>query len=200
MRHRRGRLWTVAALLLSVFAAFGSTAARAATVGNLSPVVHLESEGIAARHFDIHLCDVCDRTERIYQLRNITVFADRSVVFVLTRNNLDDAQGSATTVATGVGSQAAFDELLRALAAAPLPAQDGSCFVAITRSLPPPPPWNIVTESSRDPYLLRVFGAGNHIERLAIDPTGPRVCTTKLRRAVIAVLDYAKAATGVAAY
>jgi hypothetical protein len=199
MPSRRGRRWTVSAVLLLAFAS-GPSAVRAGTVGNLSPVVELTSEGIAQRRFDIFLCDVCDRTDRIFQLRHITVFADRSVVFELTRNNLEDPQDSRTTFATGVGTVAAFEELRRALAAAPLPSQNGDCFVNITKSLPPPRPDVVITETSRDQYTLHAFGTGNRIDRLALNPLAARSCQPNLRRAVVAILDYATAATGVAAY
>lgn len=178
---------------------WGPPAARAGRVDNLSPIVELTGEGIAERHFDIFFCDVCDRTDRIFQLRHITVFSDRSVVFELTRNNLDDPGNATTTVATGVGTQAAFDELLRVLAATPLPSQNGDCFVSFARSLPPPRPDSIVNETTRDQYTLHTFGSNNRVDRLALNPEAAGPCRNELRRTVFVILDYATAATGLGA-
>ncbi|HEV7668741.1 MAG TPA: hypothetical protein VGS22_09470 [Thermoanaerobaculia bacterium] len=199
MLYRRGRRWTVFALSFLSFATWGPSAVRAGAVDNLSPIVELTSEGIAERHFDIFFCDVCDRTDRIFQLRHVTVFADRSVVLELTRNNLDDSHDTTTTVATGVGPPAAFDELRSALAAAPLPSQNGDCFLKITKRLPSPRPDSIVTESSRDQFTLHTFGPDNRIDRLALNPSAAGPCVPNLGRAVLAILDYATTATGAGA-
>ena len=193
MRHRRDWVWALGVLALLL--AGLPPAARAVSIATRSPLVALDSEGIAAVHFDVFLCDVCDTTSQIYQLKHISVFADRSVVFSLTRRNLDGSTGTTTTVASGTGSQAAFDDLLRALDEARFEGQHPDCAVEIVRNLEPPRPDSILTERTRDQYTLHAFGDSGRIDRLSLGSKAPTLCRQEIRGAVVAVLDYAERAT-----
>jgi hypothetical protein len=169
--------------LLPVLPAF------AQPVSGLTPLLQVESTGITLRHFDVILCDICDTTRHIYESRQMTIFRNRSLVAVSSSNDLDDPAGTTSTVVSGVGTKAPFNQLVQALAAARPYAGQPGCSVTFVRNLPPPPPGGSLTLTIRHDYRLTAYEAGNTLRTFDID-SGTAPCPKPVRDLVLKAVAY----------
>ena len=180
-----GRIGGLALLVgfLSVLPAF------AQPVSGLTPLLQVESTGITLRVLDVRLCDICDTTRHIYESRQMTIFRNRSLVAVSSSNDLDDPAGTTSTVVSGVGAKAPFNQLVQALAAARPYAGQPGCSVTFIRNLPPPPPGGSLTLIIGHDYRLTAYEAGNTLRTFDID-SGAAPCPGPVRDLVLKAVAY----------
>lgn len=161
--------------------------ASAQTVTGLTPLLQLDSNGITQSSLDVFFC--CTIDSRLFEVRQATVFTDRSTLSTFTSNDFDGPAAAEASLVSGRGTRAAFAELNQALAEARPFAGGAPCSFNFRQSLRPPRPDSLLSQVVSHDYRLTWFAGGNDVLTFTLDASRP-LCPGPVRGLVYQALQY----------